>query len=58
LGDSTLEALERAVLEYEFGIFVFTPDDEIHTRGELKPVARDNVVFEAGLFIGKLTSAL
>jgi predicted nucleotide-binding protein len=55
LGDSTLEALEHAVLTYEFGIFVFTPDDKIHIRGELKPVARDNVIFEAGLFIGKLT---
>jgi predicted nucleotide-binding protein len=55
LGDSTLEALERAVLTYEFGIFVFTPDDKIHIRGEVKPVARDNVIFESGLFIGKLT---
>lgn len=55
LGDATLESLERAVLTYDFGIFVFTPDDEIHTRGESKPVARDNVVLELGLFIGKLT---
>jgi len=55
LGDATLEALERAVLSYDFGVFVFTPDDKIHSRGELKPVARDNVLFELGLFIGKLT---
>jgi predicted nucleotide-binding protein len=55
LGTATLEALEQAVLKYDFGIFVFTPDDQIHTRGELKPVARDNVIFELGLFIGKLT---
>ena len=55
LGDATLEALERAVMTYDFGIFVFTPDDQVHTRGESKPVARDNVVFELGLFIGKLT---
>lgn len=54
LGDATLEALEAAVLEYQFGIFVFTPDDQIHTRGETRPVARDNVLFELGLFIGKL----
>jgi hypothetical protein len=54
LGDATLEALEGAVLEYQFGIFVFTPDDEIHVRGETKRVARDNVLFELGLFIGKL----
>lgn len=54
LGDATLEALEAAVLEYQFGIFVFTPDDKLQTRGETKPVARDNVLFELGLFIGKL----
>lgn len=54
LGDATLEALERAVLEYDFGVFVFTPDDELHMRGVQKPVARDNVVFELGLFIGRL----
>lgn len=55
LGESTLEALEQAVLAYEFGIFIFTADDELNIRGERKTVARDNVVFEAGLFIGKLT---
>jgi hypothetical protein len=55
LGDSTLEALERAVLAYDFGLFVFTPDDEVVVRGYRKTVARDNVVFELGLFVGKLT---
>jgi hypothetical protein len=55
LGDSTLEALERAVLSYDFGVFVFTPDDEVVSRGQTKSVARDNVVFEMGLFVGKLT---
>jgi predicted nucleotide-binding protein len=54
LGSSTLESLEKAVLDYDFAIFVFTPDDELHTRGLSKPVARDNVVFELGLFTGKL----
>ena len=43
------------MLEYDFGIFVFTPVDELHTRAEVKPIARDNVLFELGLFIGKLT---
>lgn len=54
LGDSTLEALESAVLEYQFGIFIFTPDDRLQTRGETISVARDNVLFELGLFIGRL----
>lgn len=54
LGTSTLEALEAAVLEFHHAVFVFTPDDQLHTRGETKPVARDNVLFELGMFIGKL----
>jgi predicted nucleotide-binding protein len=55
LGTAPLESLEAAVLAYDFGIFVFTADDEAHMRGQVKPVARDNVVFELGLFVGKLT---
>jgi predicted nucleotide-binding protein len=55
LGTANLEALETAVLSYEFGIFVFTPDDETQMRGQLKQVARDNVVFELGLFTGRLS---
>jgi predicted nucleotide-binding protein len=55
LGDSTLEALEAGVQVYEFGVFVFTPDDQLQTRGITKSVARDNVIFELGLFVGKLS---
>ncbi|MCP5265133.1 MAG: nucleotide-binding protein [Burkholderiaceae bacterium] len=54
LGDSTLEALEAAILEYQYGVFVFTPDDQLYTRGATLSVARDNVIFELGMFIGKL----
>lgn len=54
LGQATLEALEQAVESYDFGIFVFTPDDELLSRGQAKPVARDNVLFELGLFVGGL----
>lgn len=54
LGTSTLEALEVAVDEYDFGVFVFTPDDKRTMRGKNNLVARDNVIFESGLFIGKL----
>jgi predicted nucleotide-binding protein len=55
LGDGNLEALEAAVSKYDFGLFVFTPDDVLHSRGDVKTVARDNVLFELGLFLGKLT---
>ncbi len=47
---SLLEELERS----DFGVFVLSPDDEAMIRGEARSVARDNVVFEAGLFIGRL----
>jgi len=54
LGDSTLEALENAVLEYSAGIFAFTADDLRIRDGQVEAVARDNVIFELGLFVGKL----
>lgn len=54
LGTSTLAALEEAVTQYGFGIFVFTPDDQLVRRGEAHSVARDNVIFELGMFAGKL----
>jgi predicted nucleotide-binding protein len=55
LGDATIEALESAVESYDFAIFVLTPDDEINRRGKLLRAPRDNVIFEVGLFAGKLT---
>lgn len=54
LGASTLESLEKAVLNFDFAIFIFTPDDELLKRGSINPVARDNVILELGLFMGKL----
>jgi predicted nucleotide-binding protein len=54
LGEVTIEALERAIREFQFAIFVFTPDDQLESRGTTTSVARDNVIFEAGLFIGSL----
>src|SRR5215203_81179 len=54
LGVATIEALEVAVETYEYGIFVFTPDDVIIQRGLEASVPRDNVIFEGGLFIGRL----
>lgn len=38
----------------EFAVFVFTPDDIVHMRGNSVPAARDNVIFELGLFVGAL----
>jgi len=49
-----LEALERKLDTTDFAAFVFSPDDLVLMRGQAKPAARDNVVFELGLFIGAL----
>ena len=54
LTKSYLESLLEALEDTEFGLFIFGPDDVIRIRGMEMPAARDNVVFELGLFIGRL----
>ena len=51
---SYLESLLDALDDTEFGLFVFAPDDVTKIRGTEMTTARDNVVFELGLFIGRL----
>lgn len=55
LGKVTIDVLEKAARAYDFGVFVFSPDDKLATRGKVVMVARDNVLFELGLFMGALT---
>jgi CAP12/Pycsar effector protein, TIR domain len=54
LTKSYLESLLDAIEDTEFGLFIFGADDLIRIRGAEIPTARDNVVFELGLFIGHL----
>ncbi len=54
LGKSTLDGLLQAANRYEFGIFVFGADDSIEKDGANVFLPRDNVVFEFGLFLGRL----
>jgi CAP12/Pycsar effector protein, TIR domain len=49
-----LETLEKAVLTYDFALFVFLPVDDLNIRGVPTKSIRDNVIFELGLFLGKL----
>ena len=48
--DSLLDTLEVS----DFGVSVFAPDDVSIIRGKGKASIRDNVIFELGLFIGRL----
>ncbi len=54
LSKTTIESLTRAVEESDFGIFVFSPDDITKMRGTEYNSIRDNVIFEFGLFTGRL----
>lgn len=51
---TSIETLSEQAEMFDAAIFVFTPDDEVITRNEPKDSARDNVIFELGLFIGSL----
>jgi CRP/FNR family cyclic AMP-dependent transcriptional regulator len=54
-GGYSLEALEKAVTESDFAVAIAQPDDIVETRGSKHTTLRDNVLFELGLFMGKLT---
>jgi predicted nucleotide-binding protein len=66
-GQLLLDQIVRLVQEYDFGIFVFAADDVVLIRGQQAPsgkrsepgrpaamTVRDNVLFEAGVFMGGL----
>lgn len=53
-GRTILEQIEQAAARCIGGIFLFTKDDDLADKGQTeKAVPRDNVVFEAGYFIGQ-----
>jgi tetratricopeptide (TPR) repeat protein len=54
LSQTTMESLTKAVDESDFGVFVFSLDDVTKMRGSDHSTVRDNVIFEFGLFTGKL----
>ena len=54
-GGYPLEALEQQVSESDFAVAIAEPDDIVESRGSRAPTVRDNVLFELGLFMGKLS---
>lgn len=54
ISENVLVSLMKALNENEFGVFVLSPDDTVLIRGAKSVAARDNVIFELGLFIGRL----
>lgn len=53
LSKTTIDSFVSQMDDYDFAIFVFSPDDITTIRDSTAKVARDNVIFELGLFIGK-----
>lgn len=54
LSKGTLESLIKASHEYDYGVFVAAKDDILWKKWIPRWIGRDNVLFEAGLFMGSL----
>ena len=54
LNTGTLESLIKESMICDYAVLVATNDDKTTSRGKGKKVARDNVILEAGLFLGAL----
>jgi predicted nucleotide-binding protein len=50
----TLESLIKQLDNFDFAIFVLSPDDKVTVRGRRYTAPRDNALFELGLFMGRL----
>lgn len=53
-GHTALEELAKRLDEVDFAALVLAADDELTSRHQTQGAPRDNVVFELGLFMGKL----
>ncbi len=54
LGSGTLESLMDALDGFDFAVMVLSPDDLLESRKSSYASPRDNVIFELGLFMGRL----
>lgn len=54
LSRSTMASLIDVLDESDFGLFILAPSDISQIKGESRSTVRDNVIFELGLFSGRL----
>ena len=54
MNTSYLDSLTNGLKDFDFGVFIFAPDDILKLRDQTHAAVRDNVLFEFGLFMGKL----
>ena len=54
INNNYLSDLLKATLKYDYGILIGTRDDKVEYRGNIVMSPRDNVIFELGLFLGRL----
>jgi len=54
LSRTSMASLVDVLDESDFGLFILAPDDVTTIRANTRQTVRDNVIFELGLFIGKL----
>ena len=54
LTKTSIESLFLQLDNSDFGIFIFNADDIIDIKGKRYTITRDNVIFELGLFMGRL----
>jgi hypothetical protein len=57
LGEYTLDSLVELSNKVDGAIFIFSPDDKIWYRKDKFNSARDNVIFEYGLFSGSISKS-
>ena len=53
-GEHPLDSLRREILQADYALLVVTPDDSIVKRDAAGFTARDNILFELGMFMGTL----
>lgn len=54
LGENALDSLVSSLDRFDFAILVLTGEDFLESRGSKYQAPRDNIVFELGLFTGRI----